>query len=128
MPDNKSLLLKIYEEAKQKRLVLNQDEFARLLGKSRVHLFKNMKTIPDSLIEKAQELVSKQTKREGTIEELLRDLDERIIRLESLISVLLQTQSNEIAERTGRQSSLIASELQKAAAMVSELRLSEQNR
>lgn len=54
---NKETLIQLYQEAKSQRLVLNQDEFAKKVGSSRVHLFKNMKTIPDEIIEKARELL-----------------------------------------------------------------------
>lgn len=65
MVKNKELLLTLYEEAKRKRIVLNQSEFAKAVGKSRVHLFNKMTEIPDEIIEKAQKLLeTKDVKKE----------------------------------------------------------------
>ncbi len=57
MSTNKEKLLNIYEEAKAKRVVLNQDEFVIKLDYTRAHLFKNMRHIPDDLIQKAEKLL-----------------------------------------------------------------------
>lgn len=54
---NKEILIQLYEEAKSKRIVLNQSEFADKMGFSRIHLFKNMKEIPDNVINRARELL-----------------------------------------------------------------------
>lgn len=54
---NKEILIQLFKEAKSKRIVLNQSEFAKRIGFSRIHLFKNMKEIPDDVIEKARELL-----------------------------------------------------------------------
>lgn len=57
MTRSKEILLNLYEEAKEKRVVLTQEEFAKAVGKSRAHLFKKMNEIPDSIIEKARKLI-----------------------------------------------------------------------
>ncbi len=61
MTKNSDILNKIYEEAKAKRIVLNQTEFARALGKSRVTVFdrmmKSLEGIPQEVIDKALKLV-----------------------------------------------------------------------
>lgn len=56
--NNKEILLSLYDEAKKKRIVLNQDEFARLLDFSRAHLFKKMKIIPNEVIDKARSIIN----------------------------------------------------------------------
>jgi len=62
MTKNSEELLKIYEEAKRRRIVLNQIEFAILLGfKSRMHLFgriiKSDEGVSDELLIKAKKVV-----------------------------------------------------------------------
>jgi len=57
MDKNKEILLELFEEAKKQRIVLNQAEFAKAVGKSRSHLFKNMKEIPNDIIQKARDLL-----------------------------------------------------------------------
>ena len=129
--DNKEIMLQLYEEAKQKRIVLNQEEFAKMLGKSRAHLFKKMEEIPDSITERARQLLETKNvgpdrvKITGSIQDLFPDHEERLIRLESMVSVILQTVAHEVAGKMNKQSSLVASELHKAAEMVSELRIAE---
>lgn len=63
MTKNSEELLRIYEEAKKKRIVLTQKEFAMLLGfKSRMHLFgriiKSDEGVSDELLFKARKAVN----------------------------------------------------------------------
>lgn len=84
MTPSKLKLINIYEEAKRNRIVLNQEEFAKAVGKSRAHLFKKMMAIPDTIIEKAQLLldtgnVSNETKKDFVVNhDLEKFLGERI--------------------------------------------------
>ena len=129
--DNKELLVSLYEQAKEKRIVLNQEEFSKAMGVSRAHLFKKMEVIPEKIIDKAKLLVetghvSNETKTahfKGEPADLFRRFERRLISIESFQSVALQVLSDLLAEKTGKQASLIGAELQEAVAKVSELSL-----
>jgi len=61
--------------------------------------------------------------KEVDTETFMSEKEERIIRLESYSAVILKALSDLIADKTGKQSSLIEAELQEAIAKVSELRI-----
>lgn len=129
--DNKDLLISLYEQAKAKRVVLNQDEFAKAMGVSRAHLFKKMEVIPQRVIDKAKVLletgfVSNETETahfKGEPVDIIKDFESRLIALESFMSVALQVFSDQLADKTGKQPSLIGAELQEAVMKVAELRI-----
>jgi hypothetical protein len=76
MSTSKEKLISIYEEAKRKRIVLNQEEFAKAVGYSRVHLFKKMNEVPQEVIEKAESLLKTNNVSDETIYVKDKDLHE----------------------------------------------------
>lgn len=61
MEQETNILDKIYNVAKAKRLVLNQDEFAQLIGTSRgsLHRYRNGDAIPEELIINAKHVLNR---------------------------------------------------------------------
>ena len=59
MKQEKNILDKVYESAKAKRIVLTQDEFAKLIGTSRasLHRYRNGEPIPQQLTQSALALL-----------------------------------------------------------------------
>jgi transcriptional regulator with XRE-family HTH domain len=112
---------------------LTQEEIADKIGYSRSHLSVSIKTggskkLINALKSEFKDLIGhEQIAPETTyIKEVeggtfMGEREERIIRLESYSVVILKVLSDLIADKTGRQSSLIEAELQEAISKVSEL-------
>ena len=87
--------MRLYEEAKRRRIVLTQQEFAEALGyKSRMHLFgrllKGHGEIPDRTVKMATDLLKKDTKNVKQVQIMHREesLSEKIGELTEAITYL----------------------------------------
>src|SRR5690348_13692017 len=126
MTQSKEKLIEIYEEAKRKRIVLNQAEFAKAVGFSRIHLFNKMKDIPQNVIDKAAKLLrtnnvsndkTNVVTRQADVGEEVNRLIELSIRHEATLDVLRLTIESILADLKGRSISLVNEELQEAIKM-----------
>jgi hypothetical protein len=121
MTESKRELINIYEEAKSKRIVLNQSEFAKAVGFSRIHLFNKMEEIPPKIIDKAKKLLETKgvpnntiLKGEADVGDELNRLIELSIRHEATLDVLRLSIESILADTKGRALALVSEELQEA--------------
>jgi len=134
MTPSKEKLINIFKEAKRQRIVLNQDEFANAMGKSRAHLFKKMEEIPEDILTKAQKLletkiVSSNTddviKGQAFIGDELNRLIELSIKNEATLDVLQLLIESILAEQKGKSIALVSEEVQQAIKMRVDRRFDE---
>lgn len=122
MHPSKEKLIKIYEEAKKKRIVLNQTEFAKAVGYSRIHLFKKMEEVSKNILDKAQKLletndVSSVIKGQADVGQELNRLIELSIKHEAEIEVLRVLIVSILAVQKGKESPLVEEEVIQAMKM-----------
>jgi predicted DNA-binding transcriptional regulator AlpA len=123
MTASKEKLLSIYEECKAKRIVLNQDEFAQAVGKSRAHLFKKMVEIPKDIIDRAQKLLATGNVANNTHSVISKEGDagkelERLIQLsiqhEAKLDVFQLLIESILGDLKGKSIAIISAEIQEA--------------
>ena len=122
MTTSKEKLIKIYKEAKRLRIVLNQAEFAKAIGYSRVHLFKKMNEIPEEILEKAQQLletknVSQTIEKQADVGDELNRLIELSIKHEASLDVLQLLIVNILAVQKGKEPAIVNEEVIQAIKM-----------
>lgn len=124
MIESKEKLIKLFKEAKQRRIVLNQTEFANLVGYSRIHLFKKMNEIPKSILDKAEKLLETNdvpnettVKRKASVDDELNRLIELSIKHEAEIEVLRLLIVNILAVQRGKEFPSVEEEVIQAMKM-----------
>lgn len=127
MIESKEKLIKLFKEAKQRRIVLNQTEFANLVGYSRIHLFKKMNEIPKSILDKAEKLLETNdvpnettVKRKASVDDELNRLIELSIKHEAEIEVLRLLIVNILAVQRGKEFPSVEEEVIQAMRMRSD--------
>lgn len=128
MSKNSVLLTELYNKAKQKRIVLNKDEFAKALNYSRSHLHRLMSgqdDVSNELVSKAMEIVNG-TKNvvfdvikvgQADVGKEIGKLKEREIYLSASVTVLEQMVDELVSRQTGQPIALVSGQRKQAVGM-----------
>lgn len=134
MTTSKEKLIKIYQEAKKRRIVLKQAEFAKAVGLSRVHLFNKMEEIPKSVLDKAEKLLETNNVSNNTnnvinpkapLDPELNRLIELSIKHGAALEVLQLLVESILAVQRGTSIALVSEEVQTAIKMRADRRFDE---